>query len=149
MDRSHDAGAVAVSTVQHPWWKRPGWAFTRHYLEMIAAMLLGMVTLYPLWTLATASAESAWLQRADVETTVMATAMAAPMVAWMVVRGHAFRPVVEMTLAMYAGFWVLYPLLWAAVLGEMGVMMIGHVLMPVFMLLAMLLRFGEYAHVHH
>lgn len=148
MEGSHDAGTITVSGTQRPWWKRPGWAFTRHYLEMIAAMLLGMATLYPLWMMATESAESAWLQRTDVETTVMATAMAAPMVAWMVFRGHAFRPVAEMTLAMYAGFWVLYPFLWAGLVGEMGVMMVGHVLMPVFMLVAMLLRFGEYAHAH-
>ncbi|QMW68488.1 hypothetical protein H4N58_14635 [Mumia sp. ZJ1417] len=116
---------------------------------MIAAMLLGMAVLYPLWMLATDGlAESAWVHRTDVETTVMATAMAAPMVAWMIFRGHSFRPVAEMTLAMYAGFWVLYPFLWAGMIGEMGVMMVGHVLMPVFMLLAMLLRFGEYAHAH-
>lgn len=148
MEGSHDAGTIAAVGTPRPWWKRPGWAFTRHYLEMIAAMLLGMATLYPLWMMATESAEAGWLQRTDVETTVMATAMAAPMVAWMVFRGHAFRPVAEMTLAMYAGFWVLYPFLWAGLVGEMGVMMVGHVLMPVFMLVAMLLRFGEYAHAH-
>ena len=46
---------------------------------------------------------------------------------------------------MYAGFVVLFPFLWAGALGEMGVMMTGHVLMPLFMLGAMLWRREEYA----
>ncbi|TNC42461.1 hypothetical protein [Mumia zhuanghuii] len=147
MTRHHTVGTAPAAA--RPWWKRPVWAFTRHYLEMIAAMLLGMAVLYPLWMLATGSASDAsWLHRTDVETTVMATAMAAPMVAWMLVRGHTFRPIAEMTLAMYAGFWILYPFLWTGTVGEMGVMMVGHVLMPGFMLVAMLLRAPEYAHVH-
>ena len=50
-----------------------------------------------------------------------------------------------MTAAMYTGFVVLFPFLWGGALSEMGVMMAGHVLMPVFMLLAMLARREEYA----
>jgi hypothetical protein len=117
------------------------WRFTRHYLEMVAAMLVGMVTLYPLWLLV----DAAWTRGIEVELLEMATAMTVPMVLWMRFRGHGVRPTLEMTLAMYAGFVVLFPLLWGGALSEMGVMMTGHVLMPVFMLLAMLARHEEYA----
>lgn len=141
--------ATAVAVEERAWWRRPFWTFARHYLEMIVAMLLGMAVLYPLWELVADAAGAGWMQRTDVETTVMATAMAVPMVAWMVFRGHGARPIVEMTLAMYAGFWVLYPLLWGGVMGEMGVMMVGHMLMPLFMLGAMLLRPREYAGHSH
>jgi hypothetical protein len=37
-----------------------------------------------------------------------------------------------------------FPLLWTGALDEMGVMMAGHTLMPLFMLAAMLLRRREY-----
>ncbi len=119
--------------------------FVRHYLEMVAAMLLGMVTLYPLWLLATSGAgDDAWVHRTEPELVAMATAMTVPMALWMWRRGHAARPTVEMSVAMYAGFVVLFPFLWAGALDEMGVMMAGHVLMPLFMLGAMLWRREEY-----
>lgn len=125
--------------------RRPVWMFTRHYLEMVLAMLLGMATLYPLWVLASAGADDdSWVHRTDLESLVMATAMSVPMAAWMAYRGHRPRLTAEMCLAMYAGFVVLFPLLWTGAVGEMGVMMVGHSLMPTFMLVAMLLRRREY-----
>lgn len=127
---------------------RPVRAFVRHYLEMVLAMLLGMATLYPAYTMLVDPAPQ-WLTRPDVEALVMATAMTVPMVAWMRIRRHRWLPIVEMSVAMYAGFVVLFPWLWAGTLDEMGLMMVGHVLMPLFMLLAMLARRGEYSHAHH
>ena len=125
--------------------RRQVWPFTRHYLEMVAAMLLGMVTLYPLWLLATDGAtDGSWVHRTEVELVAMATAMTVPMVLWMRHRGHAARPTIEMAVAMYAGLVVVFPFLWVGWLGEMGVMMTGHVLMPLFMLGAMLWRPEEY-----
>jgi hypothetical protein len=116
---------------------------------MVLAMVIGMVTLFPLWEIATGSApDSSWANRVEVEMLVMATAMTVPMALWMVRRGHGRQPVLEMSLAMYAGFVVLFPFLWAGSLDDMGVMMLGHVLMPAFMLGAMLLRREEYAHAH-
>jgi hypothetical protein len=127
--------------------RRPVRAFVRHYVEMVVAMLLGMAALYPLWAIATGAAvEESWVKRTEIEMLVMATSMTVPMVAWMLHRGHGILPVVEMSAAMYAGFVVLFPLLWAGTLDEMGVMMWGHVLMPVLMLVAMLARREEYAH---
>ena len=49
---------------------------------------------------------------------------------------------------MYLGFAVLFPFLWAGVIGDHGLMMVGHVLMPLLMLGAMLLRREEYARHH-
>jgi hypothetical protein len=135
--------AVDPPRVRQVWW------FGRHYLEMVAAMLVGMVTLYPLWLLATDGIDAAWLDATEVELLAMATAMTAPMVLWMRRHGHSTAPVVEMGAAMYAGFVVLFPFLWAGALSDMGVMMAGHVLMPVFMLLAMLWRRDHYTRHGH
>ncbi len=128
-----------------------GWRrFIRHYLEMIVAMLVGMMTLYPLWELAAGRLVTAgWVHRTDVDLTAMAFAMTIPMVGWMLWRGHRGLPVLEMSLAMCAGFWVFFPFLWADALDAMTVMVAGHVAMPVFMLLAMLARRAEYTHPCH
>ena len=128
---------------------RPAVAFARHLAEMLIAMVAGMVTLYPLWRVAlSAVGAPAWATRVEVNMMVMATAMTIPMVAWMRHREHGIRPSVEMSASMYAAFLVLFPLHWAGALDEMGVMMWGHVLMPVFMVVAMALRVGEYTHQH-
>ena len=138
-------GAVPA-TVARP--RRTTLVFLRHYLEMVLAMFLGMA-LYPLWTMATnGAAPDSVLQRVEVESLAMATAMSVPMVAWMVWRRHRPGLTVEMVAAMVAGFVVLFPFLWAGVLSDSGVMMTGHVLMPLFMLGAMLLRRREYVGHH-
>lgn len=130
--------------------RRAAWRFVVHYLEMVVAMILGMVVLYPLWTLATGDvAADSWIHRTDVDSLVMATTMAVPMAAWMHFRGHSAAPVIEMSLAMYAGFVVLFPLLWLGMLGSATVTTVGHVLMFVFMFAAMLLRRDEYTAHHH
>lgn len=133
----------AISTTSR--FRKPWAAFVRHYLEMVLAMLLGMATLWPLWLLATgAASDDSWLRGIEVESIVMATAMSIPMAAWMAFRRHRARLTVEMCAAMYAGYLVLFPLHWVGALGEMGVMMWGHVLMPVLMLAAMVARRREY-----
>ena len=124
---------------------RQVWQFIRHYLEMIVAMLVGMFALYPLWMLTVSGADDGrWVRAIEVDMLAMATAMSVSMALWMRVRGHATRLIVEMSAAMYAGFVVLFPFLWAGSLGEMGVMMGGHLLMPLFMLVAMLARREQY-----
>lgn len=134
-------------SVRHPGSRR---AFVRHFVEMLLAMVVGMAALLPLWELVTGGQpDTVWVHRAEVESLVMATAMALPMALWMRFRGHRLAPIVEMSLAMYAGFVVLFPFLWLGSTDAGGVMMIGHVLMLVFMLGAMLARYGEYSHSHH
>jgi flagellar biosynthetic protein FliP len=128
---------------------RPALAFLRHLAEMLAAMAVGMVTLYPLWRFAlTAAGSPAWAEPIEVNLTVMATTMTVAMAAWMRYRGHRARPIAEMSASMYTAFVVLFPLHWAGALDAMGVMMWGHVLMPVFMIAAMTARRGEYTHPH-
>ncbi len=116
---------------------------------MIVAMLLGMA-LYPLWVMATSDARAeSWVHRPDVAGIVMATAMSMPMVAWMVYRGHRALLTVEMVAAMFAGFLVLLPPLWVGAISAATFMVVGHIVMPLLMLLAMLARRGEYTHHHH
>jgi hypothetical protein len=121
--------------------------FARQYVEMALAMLLGMAILYPQWLLLTSGiAHRGWVMRPEVDSLAMATAMSVPMVGWMVHRGHSTRLTAEMCLSAYAGFVVLFPLYWSGALDDMGLMMAGHVLMPFFVLAAvMLLRRREYA----
>ncbi|NGN91147.1 hypothetical protein G5C66_00125 [Nocardioides sp. KC13] len=77
--------------------------------------------------------------------------MVIPMAAWMRFRGHGWRPVVEMSAAMYAGFVAFFPFLWLGAIDGDGLMLLGHVLMLLLMLAAMLARPGEYSghHAHH
>jgi hypothetical protein len=122
---------------------RPTRTFLRAYAEMVLAMLLGMATLYPQWVLATSRpADDAWAMSTRVDALAMVTAMALPMALWMLHRGHGVRLTLEMCLAMYAGFVVLFPLSSGA--HDMSLMMPGHLLAPLFMLGAMLLRRREY-----
>jgi hypothetical protein len=80
----------------------------------------------------------------------MAVTMTVPMVAWMRYRGHAWRPSVEMAAAMFVPALALMGLLWAGVVVGTGVpMVIEHVGMLAFMLVAMLLRREEYAGAAH
>lgn len=124
--------------------------FLTHYVEMVVTMAAGMLVLHPVWELATGgTAPTSVLRSVEVDTIAMATAMSVPMVAWMRRRGHDWAPAWEMSLAMYAGFFVLYPFLWAGLLDESAVMSYGHVLMLAFMLLAMLWRRHEYTAAHH
>lgn len=124
--------------------------FLAHYLEMVVAMAAGMVVLHPIWTFAiSGTPSSSALRSVEIDTLVMATAMSVPMVAWMRHRGHGWAPAWEMSLAMYAGFVVLYPWLWAGGLDAAAVMSVGHVLMLGFMVLAMLRRRHEYTRTHH
>ena len=127
---------------------RPWRTFARHYLEMVGAMLVGMA-LYPVWELATgAYGWIGWLQRVEVESLAMATAMSIPMVALMVRRGHRPALTAEMVGAMFGGFVVLFPLLWTGLISTRAVTELGHVLMLLFMLAVMLMRRREYMHHH-
>ena len=121
--------------------------FTRQYVEMLLAMLLGMATLYPQWALLTAdAAHGSWVVGPEADALAMATAMAVPTVTWMLHRGHHHRLIAEMVLSTYAGFVVLFPVVASGRLDDMGLMMAGHVLMPILMMsAAMLVRRREYA----
>ena len=130
---------------------RPVRRFVLHYLEMLLAMGIGMLLLYPLWMLLTQNADPASVLRStEVRSLAMATTMALPMAGWMRVRGHHWPLALEMSAAMYAGFVILFPALWIGALDADDVLTYGHLLMLAFMLVAMLRRREEYAgHRHH
>jgi hypothetical protein len=128
-------------------WRRFWW----HFLQMVVAMMIGMA-LTPLGRmLFEAVGAQAAYARPDVHLLVMATAMTIGMTAWMAFRRHGWRPIAEMAAAMYVPFIILFPLLWAGVLGMGAVSAIGHVLMLPAMAGVMLLRPAEYMlpHSHH
>jgi hypothetical protein len=118
--------------------------FIRHYLEMVAAMLLGMVVL--------GVPSAMLLELAGVDTEAagvlligMATTMTVPMVAWMRHRGHGWLPCWEMSAAMYVPTFAALALLEAGALGDAHAAMgIQHVVMFPAMLGVMLLRRDEY-----
>jgi hypothetical protein len=114
--------------------------FARHALEMVAAMVVGMVALEPVWSFA-------WPGLADNVTAhvlVMATNMSLGMAVWMRIRRHGWPGILEMSAAMYAPFVVLLPFHWAGALSGMVLMTAGHVLMVPAMLVAMWRRRHEY-----
>ena len=136
---------------------RPAWtrdsarSLIRHYLEMVAAMIVGMVALGPLWTLVLdAAGAPALLDRPELNALVMATNMTLAMSAWMRYRGHRWAATAEMAAAMYLPFIVLFLPLWLGLLTATGLVVAGHVLMLAGLAAVMLLRPTEYAaHAGH
>ena len=116
--------------------------FTGHYLEMVVAMILGMVALGPLWSLAWPELSGHSAPGAI----VMATNMTVAMALWMRVRGHAWAPIAEMSVVMYAPFLALLVPYALGLVSGGTVMMAGHVIMFPLMLVAMLWRRHEYCH---
>jgi hypothetical protein len=116
-------------------------AAIRHFVEMLAAMVVGMVALGPLWP-------HVGTDQVEVHALVMATNMTIGMTALMLWRRHSAAAVVEMALAMYLPFVLLFPALWAGWLSGGAVFVAGHVLMLPAMVLAMLIRPAEYTACH-
>ncbi len=107
-------------------------AFIAHYLQMLVAMVAGALLLGPLTGHAGHHGSTA------AGTLLMATTMVAGVAAWAVIRGDGVAETVEMAVAMYASFVVLFPLLWLDVLAPTGLTVLGHVLMLPAMALVML-----------
>jgi hypothetical protein len=139
-------------TTPRMWTRTSAGQFVRHYLEMVVAMVVGMVLLAPL--------ESALLNplgwvavRAvpELDALVMASNMSVAMVVWMRYRGHGWAATNEMTAAMYLPFLVLFAPLWLGLITPATMLAGGHLLMLAAMAAAMLLRRNEYTghHQHH
>jgi flagellar biosynthetic protein FliP len=125
---------------------RPGWrtvltdrGFVVHYLQMVAAMGIGMVVLTPF------SMHLVHHAGAEVEALAMVTTMVAGMAVWMAHRLHTWPEIVEMSAAMYGSFAALFPFYWLGVLTPTSLTMLGHLLMLVAMAVAMLHRRDSYA----
>lgn len=125
------------------------WRFSRHLLEMIAAMFAGMAVLgAAIWALG----EPPGYSNAFVEFGLMGASMSVPMVAWMRYRGHSWSEGFEMTAAMLLPALVL---VLPAELGAAGhasgptdhsIMMLSHVAMIGGMLALMLYLRDRYTH---
>lgn len=123
--------------------------FFLHYVEMVAAMFIGMFALsMPADRLFSALGASTSSQHPAMMLFSMGVTMTVPMVAWMRFRGHAWRPTNEMAASM------LVPTLAAMALAGTGIMhggplmIIEHVAMLAGMLVVMLLRRDEYSDGH-
>jgi hypothetical protein len=124
--------------------------FIRHYFEMIAAMIAGMVVLgIPAeGALRLVGSSSAGLQAGAPALALlgMATMMTIPMIALMRHRGHTWRPCWEMSASMFIPTFGVIAVLAAGISDNfMGLMTIEHAAMLPAMLLAMVLRYDEYA----
>lgn len=118
--------------------------FAGHVVEMLLAMLVGMLALGPLWSFALPGLHG----YPDAQALVMATNMSVGMAVWMKVRRHSWRRIAEMSAAMYLPFIVLLVPYWLGALSGGAVMTFGHVLMLPAMLAAMLWRRADYDHSH-
>ena len=127
--------------------------FGRHYLEMVVAMILGMVVLGTALAVALEPAGidvPSWRSEAPALLLLgMAFTMTVPMVAWMRHRGHGWAPAADMTAAMFLPSFAAIALLWAGIVTDIhALLMIQHIAMGPAMLVAMLLRVHEYTGKH-
>jgi hypothetical protein len=126
------------------------WRFLRHYLEMVAAMLLGMVVLGAALRGVLAFGGLRYpTQYAELVALEMAITMSAGMVAWMRHRGHGWAATLEMVGAMFAPAVVLVPLLWLGVIAGDALLLLEHLAMFPLMFLVMLRRRAEYGGAAH
>jgi hypothetical protein len=129
-----------------------GWRFTRHLLEMVVAMIVGMEVLdLALEVLG----EPPGLANPLVGYGLMGASMAAPMVAWMRYRGLSWSDGLEMTVAMLVPMFALVVPVELGVteyvpwLSEHSLMMLSHVAMIAGMVALMIYRWDRYAHGAH
>jgi hypothetical protein len=128
--------------------------FTRHYLEMVAAMLVGMVVLglpaEGVLRLLGSSSSDLQTDAPAVALLGMAVIMTIPMVWLMRRRGHAWRPCAEMAASMFLPTFAMVGLLATGIETDFSTLMwLEHVAMLPAMLVAMLLRYDEYAGCGH
>jgi hypothetical protein len=128
---------------------RSTYRFLRHYAEMVAVMFAGMFALMAPTGLVLSAFGTSWSGLSPaMNTFAMALTMTLPMVAWMRYRGHAWRPNVEMAASMLIPTFAVMGVLWTGI-AKGGLTVPEHAGMLTCMLIAMLLRRGEYACAAH
>ena len=129
-----------------------GWRFARHLLEMVAAMLVGMAAL---GAAVAALGEPPGYAHPVGMYAWMGAAMAAPMVAWMRLRGHAWSDGAEMTAAMLLPMFALVLPVELGVAGRVpglsaqSLPLLAHAAMLAGMLVLMVYRRERYTHGAH
>jgi hypothetical protein len=126
------------------------WRFLRHYLEMVAAMVVGMVALGAalrgVLALVGLEVPTRYPELAALE---MAFTMSVGMAAWMRHRGHRWASTLEMAGAMFAPTIALVPLLWLGVISGDALLVLEHLAMLPLMYLLMARRRAEYGGSSH
>jgi hypothetical protein len=125
------------------------WRFLRHYLEMVAAMLVGMVVLGGLVRGVLALAGLEFPRQPELVALEMAITMSVGMVAWMRHRGHGWASALEMAGAMFAPAVALFPLLWLGAISGDALLALEHLAMLPLMFLLMWRRRAEYGGSSH
>jgi hypothetical protein len=121
------------------------WRFLLRYLELVAAMLVGMVVLgWALRAVLMLAGLRYPSQYPELVALEMAVTMPAGVVAWMRYRRHRWAVILEIVGAMVAPAVALVPLLWLGVLTGEALFLLDHVAMGALVLLVMLRRRGEY-----
>ena len=135
-------------------WRSGAGMFVRHYVEMLVAMVLGMVVLggAAAGVLGLLGEDvGAWdTERPTLLLLGMGLTMTLPMLAWMAHRGHSRAALGDMALAMAVPTLAVVALLETGALVDLDALMaIEHVAMLGTMLAAMLWRRAEYTHADH
>jgi transcriptional regulator GlxA family with amidase domain len=127
-------------------WRR----FALHYLEMVVAMVVGMVVLGGALRagLSAAGVEYSMARFPELVILEMGLTMALGMAAWMRYRGHGWASTLEMSAAMLVPAAAVVPPVWLGVLGAGAAMTLEHVAMFPLMLAVMLRRRDEYTMDH-
>ncbi|WP_046263788.1 hypothetical protein [Streptomyces sp. WM6386] len=120
--------------------------FARHYVEMILAMLAGMLVLGAALrgVLALTDIQYDMSRQPQLVTLEMAFTMSAGMALWMRRRGHAWPGIAEMSGAMFLPALILVPLLSLDVVDPDAAMAWEHLAMLPLMFVVMLRRRTEY-----
>lgn len=144
---------VVVSEREGPARSRGGRGrFAFHYLEMVAAMFVGMVVLGGALRAALAVTGAAYSMESQPELMIleMGLTMAVGMSAWMRFRGHGWTSTLEMSAAMLVPAAAVALLVVLDVMSAGAAMTVEHIVMFILMLAVMLRRRDEYmAHAHH
>ena len=126
--------------------RRSTYRFLRHYAEMVVVMFLGMFALMGPFGALLGVAGTSWSRLSPaMNVFAMALTMALPMVAWMRVRGHAWRLNIEMAASMLLPTAVVMVVLAVGAASADVAQVPEHAAMLACMLAAMLLRRDKYA----
>lgn len=113
-----------------------------HYVEMVVAMAVGMGVLALPWMLMWPGLHN----HRVLDVLVMVVNMTLGMAAWMAIRRHSRRTIIEMSVAMVAPFVVLLVPLATGAISVNTLTTAGHILMFGSMFAAMLVRRRDYDH---
>lgn len=124
--------------------------FTRHFLEMCAAMCIGwgVLGLVFVWVVGLRGISNPNIQIPELATIAAAINMTLPMAAWMRYREMEWRPIGEMSAAMFIEAILLIGIAQFGILQRSSLVPWLHYLMMPAMLVPMFLRFDLYSGHH-